>query len=372
MQVLHINCNYVSSALHCHLITELNAQSVHNVVFAPVSAVTPRRVIPGEHDVVAECFHKWDRLCFDFKQRKITKALDNTLGGKRFDIIHAYTLFTDGNTAMKRSLKTGEPYVVAIRNTDVNAFFRWRPHLRRRGIRIMQNASALFFLSEVYRKAVFDKYVPARLHDELLAKSYIIPNGLTDFWTDNRRVYSQPPQLLADATIKLLYAGRIDRNKNIPMTQKAMAMLRERGVPATLTVVGEAEDAQEARRIAADSYTTCLPATDCADLLPIYREHHVFVMPSLTESFGLVYLEAMSQGLPVVYTAGQGFDGQFPEGMAGYRVDPTSPQSIADAVEKIIDRYSEIASEVPTLTRQFTWQAIAARYTELYRSIVEG
>jgi len=44
-------------------------------------------------------------------------------------------------------------------------------------------------------------------------------------------------------------------------------------------------------------------------------------MPSITETFGLVYAEALSQGLPVLYTRGQGFDRQFEEGEVGYAVD---------------------------------------------------
>lgn len=372
MRVLHINCNYISSALHCQLIDELNNQGVHNVVFAPISSATIRRVTPSKNDVVAECFRKWDRICFDYKQSKIGKALDKALGEERFDLIHAYTLFTDGNTAMKRSLKTGEPYVVTVRNTDINAFLRWRPYLRPRAIKIMQNAKAVFFLSEAYRKTMFDKYVPERYRAELLAKSYIMPNGLAGFWSSNLRNDVEQPHLAAEKPLKLLYAGRIDRNKNIPTTQKAMAILRERGINSTLTVVGEAEDKQEYARIASDAFTDCLPATNEEGLLPIYRNHDIFVMPSFTETFGLVYLEAMSQGLPVVYTTGQGFDGQLPEGTVGYHVDPHSPQSVADAIQQIVARYAEIASAVPQLTRQFTWQGIAAKYITIYRRIVEG
>ena len=47
-------------------------------------------------------------------------------------------------------------------------------------------------------------------------------------------------------------------------------------------------------------------------------------MTSLGESFGLTYAEAMSQGVPVIYSKGQGFDGQFKEGVVGYHVDPLS------------------------------------------------
>ena len=76
-------------------------------------------------------------------------------------MIHAYTLFTDGNVARTLSKKYGVPYVVAIRDTDVNDFFRYRPYLIKLGSQIMKDASAVFFLSESYKRIVLEKYVPS-------------------------------------------------------------------------------------------------------------------------------------------------------------------------------------------------------------------
>jgi hypothetical protein len=74
----------------------------------------------------------------------------------------------------------------------------------------MQDARAVFFLSEAYRKQVFDKYVPKSLYMELMKKSYIIPN----FWFKNKPNLRK--SLNFNKEIKLIYAGRIDKNKNIP------------------------------------------------------------------------------------------------------------------------------------------------------------
>ena len=69
------------------------------------------------------------------------------------------------------------------------------------------------------------------------------------------------------------------------------------------------------------SIATRLKEFDKEELIKLYRDSHIFTMPSITESFGLVYAEAMTQALPVVYTKGQGFDGQFPDGEVGYSVE---------------------------------------------------
>ena len=57
-------------------------------------------------------------------------------------------------------------------------------------------------------------------------------------------------------------------------------------------------------------------------MIPFYKSAHIFVMPSLTETFGIVFIEALSQGLPLIYTKGQGIDGYFPQGFVGYAYNP--------------------------------------------------
>lgn len=363
MHVLHINCNYIGTTLHQLMVENLDKLGYQNSVFVPVYSKEPSAIQPNDNVLVSECFNKWDRALFDYKQRKILKALKKHYQVQNYDLIHAYTLFTDGNCARKLSKEYGVPYVVAVRNTDVNTFFRLMPYLRNRGIKIMLDASAVFFLSEAYKRQVFEKYVPAKYREEIEKKTYIVPNGIDEFWFENTPL--QDNQL--GAPIKLIYAGRIDSNKNIATTQKAMELLREKGHQISLTVVGNVADEKVYAAIKNDPYTQCIPAQPKQNLLELYRQHNIFVMPSFTESFGLVYAEAMSQGLPVIYSQGQGFDNHFPEGTVGYRVDAYDAQSVADGIEKVIDHFEEIVQNVVSSAKVFNWKDLAARYDSVYR-----
>ena len=366
MRILHINCNYIGTTLHQLMIENLDRLGYDNRVFVPTYDKTLSVIHPNDNVTVCECFRKWDRLLFDYKQRKIHQAVSSQYSLKEFDLIHAYTLFTDGNCARKLSEKHGIPYVVAVRNTDVNDFFRLMPHLRKRGIKTMLKASAVFFLSEAYRKQVFEKYIPKKHHAAIAKKTYIIPNGIDDFWFQN------PPEQkpLPDKSVKLIYAGRIDHNKNIPTIQKAMAVLREKGYDLTLTVVGKVADQKIYETIKEDPYTQCLPAQPKEALINLYRKHDIFVMPSFTESFGLVYAEAMSQGLPVIYSKEQGFDRQFPEGTVGYHVSPYDPQEVAEGIEKVISRYAQIVPHTCPCAKQFNWSEITHIYHGIYHEII--
>ena len=185
MKVLHINGNYMGTVLHQTMVEHLDRLGVENTVFVPVCVLKKTAVTPNENVIISKCFQKFDRFNFYGKQRKIKNALEAKVNVENYDLLHAYTVFTDGNCAYGLWKKYNIPYVVAVRNTDVNAFFRYCPHLRKRGVEILKNASAVFFLSPAYKEQVLSKYVPKSQRESIAGKSYIIPNGIDDFWFEN-------------------------------------------------------------------------------------------------------------------------------------------------------------------------------------------
>ena len=104
-------------------------------------------------------------------------------------------------------------------------------------------------------------------------------------------------------------------------------------------------------------------------LIEYWRESDIFVMPSHHETFGLTYAEAMSQGLPVLYTAGQGFDGHFPDGTVGYAVSDTDAELLAEKILAVVEHYETLSRNAVALCDRFDWREIAKRYAEIYREI---
>jgi len=74
-----------------------------------------------------------------------------------------------------------------------------------------------------------------------------------------------------------------------------------------------------------------------ADVIPFYKRMSVFVLPSLYEGFGIVLLEAMAAGVPVVATNVNGINEVVVDGESGILVPPKNPEAIADAVINIIE-----------------------------------
>ncbi len=374
MNVLHINCNYMSTALHQTMIEHLDKQGINSKIFAPIYDENRNVIRPNKNVIVSKCFKKMDRYAFYYKQSKIRKSLEKSINLDDYDCIHAYTLFTDGNTAYELSKKYHKPFVVAIRDTDVNDFFPKRPFLRKRGIEILENASAIFFLSEAYRKKVLEKYVPKRKKECIQEKSYIIPNGIDDFWFENlyeERDNNQRIRDMADQRLNVAYVGAISKRKNISTTVKALKILQQKGWYINYNVAGSKQSDKEFTAMKSFSGINYLGKLGKEAIINCYRESDIFVMPSKTETFGLVYAEAISQGLPVIYTKDQGFDGQFEEGVVGYAVCATDEMQIVEAIMKIVCNYQEISKNCCTYVDCFKWDTICEKYLVIYKSIVE-
>lgn len=373
MQVLHINSNYITSALHQTMIEYLTRQGVDNKVFAPTYDKRRAIITPKDNVLVSECFKKWDRVNFFRKQRKIISSVRDNYRIANFDCIHAYTLFTDGNVAFQLSKQYDIPYVVAIRNTDVNDFLKKMVHLRSRGVAIMERANAVFFLSPAYKKTVLYKYVPERKRKIIDAKSYVIPNGIDAFWLCNsyERITEETKDITKKKNIKCIYVGGIETNKNIELILKSLNLLNGEGWDCNLVSVGKiVENKLYNRLIKYPCFSYKAPQRK-EELISSYRDADVFVMPSHTETFGLVYAEAMSQGLPVIYTRGQGFDGQFSYGEVGYSVSDNNPKELRDRIIDVMNNYAELSSNCIKCVNKFNWESIAKKYKKIYEDICE-
>ena len=99
-------------------------------------------------------------------------------------------------------------------------------------------------------------------------------------------------------------------------------------------------------------------------------ENDLFVMPSLQETFGVVYVEAMTQGLPVVYTRNEGFDGQFSNGIVGYAVDSHSSDELVYVIKNILEKYNDISERCLKNVEIFDWNDIAKKYEYIYQEVL--
>jgi glycosyltransferase involved in cell wall biosynthesis len=269
--------------------------------------------------------------------------------------------------------KYGIPYILAIRNTDVNIFYKFFLHLRKLGYNILENASQIIFISPAYQEHFVNCLLPKKIKDKIFNKSTVIPNGAFPFWLDHKA-----PKKEISTPVKLLSIGTIDANKNYLTLCYAVDLLRLSKIDIELTIVGKGyqDDFRYLKKlekyIRNKPHIKLIEKQNQEELIKTYREHDIFVLPSHKETFGLVYVEALTQGLPIVFTQGQGIDGYFESGKIGYAVHSKNIDEIAQAISSIINNYSEFAMRVTQLDFSiFDWEPIAERYLTIYQNCMK-
>lgn len=370
MRILHVNSYYANDVFYKNLFDRQAEMGEQISVF--LSA--PRGYSAGGRDLGAyTCLsvnhNRWDRLVFPVKHHKILCAARAQYDRGAFDLIHAHSLFSNGYIAMRLSQAWGVPYVVAVRDADISVFFRRMPHMRPLGRRILALAQKVIFISNTYRDNELKPYLSAQALKRVMDKSEVVTNGIDDFWLENRVKTPRAPE---PGQARLISVGRASRRKNLCAAAQAARVLAGRGLKTRMDIViGAVDDAREMEKLSAFKEVTLHPRTPMRELLPLYRASDIFILPSRRETFGLVYAEAMSQGLPVIYTRGQGFDGQFPDGEVGYAVNCLDPEEMADRVEAILENYDAVARACTQRCLRYDWRDIAARYGQIYREALK-
>lgn len=179
----------------------------------------------------------------------------------------------------------------------------------------------------------------------------------------------------------LLFAGRIQPLKGVDLAVRTLAELRDPG--AVLVIVGGASGADGhaeharvhrlAHELGLDGHVRFVPPQRHAELDRYYRAADVCLVPSHTESFGLVALEAASCGTPVVAADVGGLRSLVAPGETGYLVDGRDPREYAAHVRALFDDDDlrrRMGAAAEARSRQFAWSTTAARLRRLYGDLV--
>lgn len=361
MKILHINSYYANRFFYKKLLEEQERKGNTVLTIIPAEYGFTENFEYGNNTIILRSYSKWLRFIYPVRFYKILKSIEKNIDINAYDLIQAHSLFTNGYLASVLAKKYNIPYYVTLRNVDVNTFFKRIIPIRSFGRRIIMNAEEVFFLSKAYRDIVVKRYCP----DLNNKKCSVIPNGIDKFWIDNR---NDSRKLVNNKEIRFIYAGEINKNKNIEISAKSISEIEKKGYKVSFCVIGRKLDDAVIINLKKYSFISILEPVEKEKLIEFYRNADIYIMPSHTESFGLTYVEAMSQGLPVIYTKNQGFDGQFEEGIVGYHVNENDVDDIVDKIEKILKDYEAISSRCIIKSVFFSWSNITDIYLEKYQN----
>ncbi len=182
---------------------------------------------------------------------------------------------------------------------------------------------------------------------------------------------------------ELLFVGRLVERKGAAFAIRALAELAAGGRSSRLTIVGGGPDRRMLGELAhllgvagRVTFTGALPPRDVRDR---YRRAGILVMPAVTdwkgeqEGFGMVIVEAMAFGVPVVATRSGGIPDILRDGENGLLVAERDPAALAQAIARLADE-PELAVRLAEAGRRdvrdrFAPRRIAARFDEVYQRV---
>lgn len=379
MKLLYLTEDYIYSKVHNNLLYNMLEWDPNLIVYvvSPVRKDNPHGLEDSfkHHDRLIEITPRVDipiwLYKYDFwaKLRCKLRLIEKYVPIKEIDAIHAATLYTEGTTAFRLNKKYGIPYFASIRGADIMFYARKMPHLWLTGIRVMKNAEALFCVTPAIKDSMAKRWQHRAIKD-MINDSYVVNNGIDSIWLNSPNILPRP----IGKPARILYIGRFDANKNVLRLIEAIKEVKKQ-YDITLTLVGGKGEEHEIvlQQVTNNSgFMEYLgPIYNKEELINVVKRCDIFAMISHSETFGLVYAECLSQGLPVLYTKRTGFDGMYPNGEVGYGVESYSVKDICEGLKKIIDEYPVLRDNIMKIDlNKYSWPVIAKEYISVYNKSI--
>jgi glycosyltransferase involved in cell wall biosynthesis len=289
---------------------------------------------------------------------------------RHYDLEHYFFSLPTGLLSL---LPIGEhvPYIVSLRGSDVPGYDPFNAKLEKLHSlmkpvtrRIWRHASKVVALSdalaETARKTAPDVDIE------------VISNGI-----DSEQFF--PPEARTpESPVRLITVARLLKRKGIHNILEACAIPSR--LPVQLQIIGTGPFEARLREMVDE-----LNLSDCVQFLGFvpneelpayYRNADIFVLPSAIESFGLVFAEAMSCGLPIVATRVGGIPETVRDGIDGLLCAPDDPMALRENIVRLMSDF-EIRKDMSKSQRRrvlkhYLWRHIAERYADLYRSALDS
>lgn len=240
---------------------------------------------------------------------------------KRIDCLHANFCLPDGIAAAKLSNKLGIPFVITEHQAALADLLRI-PYLKRMMLQSYIKAHKVIAVSEHTGQIILNAGLP---HEKLV----VIPNGI------DTAVFT--PVFHSRGITKLIYIGYLVQRKGVQFLLEAISILGDNSI--SLSLVGDGEYRNELEKqctkLGIEESVHFLGEKNPQEIAQLLHDHDALVHPSLIESFGIVVVEAMAAGLPVVATQNGGSE-YIVTDQTGIIVPPHDPHALAEGIRRLI------------------------------------
>lgn len=294
---------------------------------------------------------------------------------REFDIVHTHTPFTVGFVGMRWAQSCEIPLVTTY-HTLYDKYIHYVPFFPKRYLRYKMAKHTNFYYNSADHVVTPSESAKRWLTRHSVKKPItVIPTGIPEPKNLDRQ---EVRRALGVSPLRkvLLYSGRVALEKNIATLLEAAQLVFKTDNDAELWIVGDGPATNDLRSMARDlglgdkvKFWGFVPRKD---IDPFYAAADVFMFASTTETQGLVILEAMSYGLPVIVVQGGGASASVQSGKNGFIV-PNDPTEIAEHALRVLKDpllYETVSANAVRITQEISVSATADRVLGVYAEVL--
>ena len=285
------------------------------------------------------------------------------------DIVHSHSIsfHNAGLPAflIKKILKI--PYVAYGQGSDV-----YLPSFEKSFKKaVLKNSDATIALTNNMKIAM------QKIYDKSIS---VIPNGCdpTKFENLSKRDLRDKLKIKEDKKI-MIFVGRLHPIKGLHYLIEAMRIIHQKYPKSRLLIVGDGEDRNNlenlVKKLNLNKYVSFIGMVPNETVPEYMVASDVFVLPSLSEGFPTVILEAMASGIPIVATKVRGVPEIIKDGENGFLVEPRNSEEIAEKVLLLLNKdelRKRISEKNIEEVKRYHWESIAIRLEEVYFRVVSA
>lgn len=282
-----------------------------------------------------------------------------------FDLIHAHTALPDGCAGVYLADQYRKPLIVTVHGQDFQHTIHRNKNSKKAVAFTLSNAARIIVVS----KKLHDL---AAKHFSNIGETIIIPNGvgkLPDVRT--REQWSEEKKL----SVIILSVSNLVETKGIDLNIYALNKLKKKYPDLEYLVVGSGPEEKKLRALVESldmsDWVTFLGRKTHDDVFKYMSMCTLFCLPSWNEGFGVVYIEAMAMGKPVIGCRGEGIEDFVDHGRNGFLVEPRDVNSLVQALDYLLS-HPEEARDMGERGRQvvqknYTWDKNVEKTIEVYQ-----
>lgn len=298
------------------------------------------------------------------------------LKGKRPVAVHSHKLSYDARIGSVLSRYFGVPHIVTIRghsDTHSRNLFPWAIN---RYSDILMGSAANLWLS-AWAAPVIQAKVGYRMSEKDILFPSCVPDGAAHGGVERTRETT-------GSRMRFVCVARLTdlKQKGILDLIEGLADAVSLGSDVVLDMIGEASAESEmaireaTRALGVSDRVNLLGKMPRSDVLARLSTYDALVLTSVSETFGLVYLEALFSGCPFIYRAGSGVDGHYFAEEFGVRAESGAPQAVSAAIEVMCRESGAIQARIRDALLAgrldyLTATGMRKRYADIFEAVVK-